>query len=228
VRSERRTGGGLQVAFLGGAEVSYREEPPPPALAPWVATIWHLRAHRPFALRILPDACIDLIGGDVIGPFAGAHVVQLDAGDRATGIRLRPGAFPALFGYAARELIDLRLPLTDVLGTRRSLLHAAKDAEPPDPLAEAALAARSVRELASETGYSVRNLRRRLVAATGHGPKRLARIGRMHALLRAGRGESWARTAVEHGFYDEAHMANDIRELAGATPHALLGRHDPT
>jgi AraC-like DNA-binding protein len=191
-----------------------------------VATIWHLRAHRPFDLRVLPDACIDLIAGDVIGPFSSAHVIALDAGDSATGIRLRPGAFPALFGYTARELIDLRVPLGEVLGTRgsRSLLQAAQDAQPPDPLAEAALATGSVRELATESGYSVRNLRRRLVAATGHGPKRLARIGRMHALLRAGRGESWARTAVEHGFYDEAHMANDIRELAGATPHALVGR----
>jgi AraC-like DNA-binding protein len=221
------TGGALQVVFLGGTEVSYREEPPPTVLAPWVATIWHLRAHHPFALRVLPDACIDLIGGDVIGPFSAAHVIDLDAGDHATGIRLRPGAFPALFGYTAHELIDLRVPLADVLGKRESLLQAAQDARPPDPLAEAALATPSVRELARESGYSVRNLRRRLVAATGHGPKRLARIGRMHALLRAGRGESWARTAVEHGFYDEAHMANDIRELAGATPHALVGRHDP-
>jgi len=216
--------GVLRLAFLGGAEVSYREEPPPSALAPWVATIWHLRAHRAFELRVLPDACIDLIGGDVIGPFSAAHVIALDAGDRATGIRLRPGAFPALFGYAAADLMDQRVPFGDVAGKRATLLDAAQDARRPDPLAEAALGARSVRELARESGYSVRNLRRRLVAATGHGPKRLARIGRMHALLRAGRGESWARTAVEHGFYDEAHMANDIRELAGATPHALVGR----
>jgi methylphosphotriester-DNA--protein-cysteine methyltransferase len=90
-------------------------------------------------------------------------------------------------------------------------------------LAEAAIHARDLRELASLTGYSARQLRRRTVAATGHAPKRLARIGRMQGLLRAGRGESWARTAVEHGFYDEAHMINDITELAGATPHALVG-----
>ena len=44
----------------------------------------------------------------------------------------------------------------------------------------------------------------------------------MQRALSAGRGESWARTAVEHGWYDEAHMANDVRDLAGATPHALL------
>ena len=48
------------------------------------------------------------------------------------------------------------------------------------------------------------------------------RIARMQDVLRSGRGESWARTAAEHGYYDEAHMANDISELAGATPHALL------
>jgi hypothetical protein len=44
----------------------------------------------------------------------------------------------------------------------------------------------------------------------------------MQALLSAGRGESWARAAADHGYYDEAHMANDVRALAGATPHALL------
>ena len=45
----------------------------------------------------------------------------------------------------------------------------------------------------------------------------------MQRLLLAGRGESWARTAIEHGYYDEVHMVNDVRELVGATPHALLG-----
>jgi methylphosphotriester-DNA--protein-cysteine methyltransferase len=76
--------------------------------------------------------------------------------------------------------------------------------------------------LARDSGYSPRHLRRRLLEATGLTPKRLGRIGRMQRALSAGRGESWARTAVEHGWYDEAHMANDVRALAGATPHALL------
>jgi hypothetical protein len=48
----------------------------------------------------------------------------------------------------------------------------------------------------------------------------------MQRLLLAGRSESWARTAVDHGYYDEAHMVNDVRELVGATPHALLGRSE--
>ena len=44
----------------------------------------------------------------------------------------------------------------------------------------------------------------------------------MQRALWAGRGESWARTAVEHGCYDEAHMAKDVRDLTGETPHAML------
>jgi AraC-like DNA-binding protein len=82
--------------------------------------------------------------------------------------------------------------------------------------------ARDIRALCQATGCSERQIRRRVLAATGHGPKRLMRIARMHEVLRYGRGESWARTAAEHGYYDEAHMANDISELAGATPHTLL------
>ena len=49
------------------------------------------------------------------------------------------------------------------------------------------------------------------------------RIAGMQRLLLTGRGESWARSAVEHGYYDEPHMVNDVREPVGATPHALLG-----
>jgi AraC-like DNA-binding protein len=86
------------------------------------------------------------------------------------------------------------------------------------------LRASDVREIARERGYSERQLRRRVLAATGHSPKRLMRIARMQRLLLDGRGASWARSAVEHGYFDEAHMANDIRELVGATPHALFKR----
>ena len=33
----------------------------------------------------------------------------------------------------------------------------------------------------------------------------------MQSIRDAGRGESWARTAVELGYYDEAHMIDEIR-----------------
>jgi AraC-like DNA-binding protein len=187
-----------------------------------VAVFWRLRCERPYELRVLPDGCMDIIGDDVVGSLTSALVAKLDAGDEAVGVRLRPGAFTALYGVPADELADLRLPLADVVRPR-SLRELARDAPRPDPLVAAALHAPDVGALARETGYSTRHLRRRLLAATGHSPKRLSRIGRMQAVLAAGRGESWARTAVDFGFHDESHMINDIRALAKATPQALLG-----
>jgi AraC-like DNA-binding protein len=211
------------VAFLGGPELAYEELAPPPGLAPWVAVSWRIRARADAELRIVPDGCMDLIRGDVVGSFTGAEIAHFAAGDVAEGIRFHPGGFPALFGIPASELLGLRVPIADVLPRFSSLRRLAADAERPDPLAGAAYAARDVRELARESGYSERQLRRRVAESTGHGPKRLMRIARMQRLLRGGRGESWARTAAEHGYFDEAHMAGDVRELAGATPHALLG-----
>lgn len=211
--------------FLGGSGLHYAEEAPDAGLAPWVQAFWTLRCDRATVLRILPDGCMDMIGGDVVGSLTSALVVELDAGDEARGVRLRPGAFTALYGVPADELADLRIPLADVVRPR-PLSELVRDALPPDPLAAAAMVLPDVRALARETGYSARHLRRRVVAATGHGPKRLARIARMQAVLAAGRGESWARTAADFGFHDESHMISDFRALADATPSALLAARD--
>lgn len=210
------------VAFLGGPGVTYEELPPPPALAPWVAVFWRIRVDAVFELRIPPDGCMDLIGDDVIGSFSGPATVTLMPGDVSEGVRFHPGGFPALFAVPASELVGLRLPIAEIAPKYRSLRHLASAAERPDPLARATYAARDLRALRKDSGYSERQIRRRVVASTGHSPKRLIRIARMQDVLKGGRGESWARTAVEHGYYDEAHMANDISELVGATPHALL------
>ena len=210
------------VVFLGGHGVRYEERPPPPVLAPWVAVVWRIETDVRFDLRIPPDGCMDLIAGDVIGSFSRFDVVRLPAGSVSQGIRFHPGGFPALFGVPADELLDLRVPIRDVMPRFRSLQRLAVDAGAPDPVVRVVWEGSEVRDAARESGYSERQLRRRVSTATGHGPKRLMRIARMQRLLLAGRGESWARSAVEHGYYDEAHMANEVRELVGATPHALL------
>ena len=208
--------------FLGGPGVRYEERPPHPALAPWVAVHWRIEADVDFELRIPPDGCMDVIGADAIGSFTTFGVARLHAGSVSSGIRFHPGGFPALFRVPASELLDLRVPLRDVVRRFRSLERLAAEAAPPDPLAGAVWSASDLGTIACSFGYGERQLRRRIVAATGHAPKRLMRIARMQRLLLDGRGESWARSAVEHGYYDEAHMANDVRDLAGATPHALL------
>jgi AraC-like DNA-binding protein len=211
------------VAFLGGRGVRYEECRPPAALAPWVAVYWRIETDSEFDLRIPPDGCMDIIGDDVVGSFSRFDTARLPAGSVSRGIRFHPGGFSALFGVPADELLDLRVPTADVRPRFRSLERLAGDALPPDRLVRAVLNAADVRVVARESGYSERHLRRRIRHATGHNPKRLIRIARLQRLLLAGRGESWARSAVEHGYYDEAHMANDVRSLLGATPHAVLG-----
>jgi AraC-like DNA-binding protein len=210
-----------RVIFLGGEGVLYEERAPGPDLAPWVQAFWRLRCDRPYSLRVIPDGCMDIIQGDVVGSLSEAIVADLYPGEDTCGIRLRPGAFTALFGVPASELVDHRVPLADVVRPR-PLLELARDADRPDPLGTAALHATDIRELAKESGYSPRHLHRRVIAATGHSPKRLSRIGRMQALLARGRGESWSRTAAELGYHDESHMINDVHRLAQATPQTML------
>ena len=206
--------------FVRADGVRFEAFAPGPELAPWVATFWRMRSDREVVVRVLPEGCMNLIGGDIVGSLSHVLLARLAPGDEAVGVRLRPGAFTALYGVPASELVDGRTPLADVVRPR-PLRALARDAPPPDPLAALALRAPKVREFAREHGYSERHLRRRLVAATGHSPS--AGADRPHeAVLAAGRGESWARTAVDFGFHDESHMIHDIRALADATPRRML------
>ena len=70
---------------------------------------------------------------------------------------------------------------------------------------------------------SERQLRRRVSAAVGYGPKRLARVLRLGAALQAARtGRELAEVAIDAGYADQAHFANDCRALAGVPPSWLL------
>ena len=71
--------------FLGGEGVHYEERAPGPELAPWVAAFWRLRCDRPYSLRVLPDGCMDIIGGDVVGSLTSALVANSRSGRRGDG-----------------------------------------------------------------------------------------------------------------------------------------------
>ncbi len=87
-------------------------------------------------------------------------------------------------------------------------------------------AGRPVAATADELGLSARQLHRRALTAFGYGPKTLARVLRLQrALALARAGTSLAETAVRSGYADQAHLARDVRELAGVPPGELLARH---
>ncbi|MGB3055197.1 MAG: helix-turn-helix domain-containing protein, partial [Acidimicrobiales bacterium] len=60
-------------------------------------------------------------------------------------------------------------------------------------------------------------LHRRSLIAFGYGPKVLARILRLQRALALARdGSSFAAAAVDSGYTDQAHLAREVRALAGA------------
>ncbi|MHA3704855.1 helix-turn-helix domain-containing protein [Jatrophihabitans sp. YIM 134969] len=84
----------------------------------------------------------------------------------------------------------------------------------------------SVAGLADRMGWDARRLRREFDAEFGISPKTVARLGRFDRarrdLLGTGERPSLAHLAIRHGYYDQAHLAREFRELAGLAPTALL------
>lgn len=64
----------------------------------------------------------------------------------------------------------------------------------------------------------------------GLSPKTAARIlrfGRAGRLLRSGHAGSLADTAVTCGYFDQAHLTNDWKKLAGCTPGQWMAEELP-
>ncbi|MFI5508411.1 helix-turn-helix domain-containing protein [Mycobacterium sp. NPDC051804] len=82
----------------------------------------------------------------------------------------------------------------------------------------------SISSLAAELGWSHRRLIARYRDAIGLPPKLVSRIVRFEqltALVAARPAIDWAGAAVECGFFDQAHLAREVRELADLTPTEL-------
>jgi AraC-like DNA-binding protein len=86
-----------------------------------------------------------------------------------------------------------------------------------------------VADVADEIGWSRRHFGELFRAETGLTPKNLARILRFERagmLLRRGKVDL-ARLAVECGYYDQAHLSNEWRMLAGCSPRTWIKEELP-
>jgi AraC-like DNA-binding protein len=214
------------------------------------AVVWRRRLSGSVVRPVLPDGCMDLLWTDgrllVAGPDTCAH--HPEGGPiRWAGVRFFPGTAPAFLGVPAHELRDRRVDLADLwpaaqvrrltarvdtapdpaAALEEVALARAAHAGPPDPLLREVVAAlgagRSVAATANALDLGPRQLHRRSLAAFGYGPKTLARVLRLQrALALAWDGVPFAETAARAGFADQAHLARDVRELAGMPLGELL------
>jgi AraC-like DNA-binding protein len=80
-----------------------------------------------------------------------------------------------------------------------------------------------VRDLAGEIGWSPRHLTDRFRRETGLRLKEAARVVRFdRARRRLTPGTPLAGLAADSGYYDQAHLAREFRELAGCSPSRWL------
>ncbi|GGG14371.1 AraC family transcriptional regulator [Rhodococcoides trifolii] len=78
-----------------------------------------------------------------------------------------------------------------------------------------------VQSVADAVGWSRRHLNTKFLSEYGVTPKdaaRVARFDRSHQLLKREHPLSLATIAAQCGYYDQAHMAREWRELAGSAP----------
>jgi AraC-like DNA-binding protein len=73
-------------------------------------------------------------------------------------------------------------------------------------------------------GLSVRQFERVFAGTFGVAPKLFQRVARVEGLLRdaLATGSTHAGLALRHGYYDQSHMARDLRTLAGASLRKLI------
>ena len=83
-----------------------------------------------------------------------------------------------------------------------------------------------VKSVAERLGVTARHLRRAFTESVGIGPKEFARTVRLQRAVRTATATSndWAQIAADAGYYDQAHLIADFRELVGLTPGAFLKR----
>lgn len=187
---------------------------------------------RPFAFE--PGLRIDFVG--VRFTPAGAHaLLGLPMHEITDGYVDADGLWPRI-SEARSRLSEISAPrgvavcldaaLRDRLARRRAEATAVSAAA---SLIEKSGGGLTVDGLAGAVGLSARQLARRFREEVGIGPKHLSRIRRFQTVLRLlnSPGISLAEAALASGYYDQAHLTRDFRELAGASPAAFLSCRHP-
>lgn len=204
------------------------------------------------ATHVVPDACADVMWNRrtgrlfVAGPDTHAHWTSSPAGV-LVGVRFRPGRAPAGLGVPASAVRDERVDLdllwpADRVRRLADELAATQDALAAEQVLAASVASvgaawdpvaprllelvargERVGAVADALGWTERQLHRRSLAAFGYGPKVLQRVVRFDRAVRMARhGDGLADVAYATGYADQAHLAREVKALAGVPMTTLL------
>ncbi|MFN0104955.1 MAG: DUF6597 domain-containing transcriptional factor [Bryobacteraceae bacterium] len=186
----------------------------------------------------------------VHGVHTGKFSRQLQGRARVFGVKFRAGGFFPFLQAPVSSLRGKTIPATRVFGEDLAPLHSilASESSEQDKLdhaneffsrlapktdADADSAAklvdsilndpgiRSVAELSSRSGLSIRSLQRLFYQYVGVSPKWVIRRYRLHELveqLNSGKRRDWATVAAELGYFDQSHLIRDFRRLTGWSP----------
>lgn len=169
------------------------------------------------------------------------------------GVAFHPGGAVPFFAPPASALVEPVIALDSLWGTgagvvrdrllEQSTPHAVLDTmetilleQVVNPLEADPFLVQAVRRLdrgasvagvADDLGVATSTFHRRFRAAVGPAPKAFGRIRRLQRVLRrvstSDDDVDWASMAATYGYFDQAHLINDFRELTGITP----GRYRP-
>jgi AraC-like DNA-binding protein len=109
----------------GDAISKYREYPVSSPLNDHLMCLWRQSitgSGNPYAHRVLPDGCVDIVFIDderplVVGPYVGCLIARLPPGATVVGARFHPGRASGLLGHPASTLLNQSIPL-DALWNR--------------------------------------------------------------------------------------------------------------
>lgn len=177
----------------------------------------------------------------LIGPSTRPSRYLHQGAVHAVGLLIRPEALPVLLGAPGGRLVNAQVAWADVAGAGWSAVQSAVHAAPDDDarlallfdalraaVAGAAAAQhcvllqRLVRALQGPLALACRDLatsRRQLErlcrAQFGMAPKQFQTIARLQQALHAAAHTGGADLALQAGYYDQSHLARDLRRLAG-------------
>ncbi|MCF6406396.1 helix-turn-helix domain-containing protein [Chitinophaga filiformis] len=180
----------------------------------------------------------------LVGPMSERSQVVNPPGTRLLGIRFRPGAFTSFYKSPLHEITDriiefrdrniLAMAYTDKhIITRIDHYFRQRSASGTTLLSimnylQQCKGQVSINKLAEMHHMSIRTLERLVKNSTGITLKKTAGIIRFQYALKQLKAynapDSLLRIALESGYYDQAHLSNEIKKYAGLPPSALLSR----